>query len=78
MKPVPKPRLSLLETGENIVERSEGVCFMFTGNSENEQKDAESNKNETTADSSKEVVTKETKEENSTLKVEIQETQEKR
>ena len=80
MKPVPKQRRSLLETSENIVIKSE-LCsqeFMFTGNCEDEQKETESNKNKTTVDVSKEVVTEETKEEeNSTSNVEILETESK-
>ena len=76
MKTVPKPRLSFLEKSENIVEKSEGVCFMFTGNGEDKQKETESNKNKTTADASEEVVTEETEEnENPTSNVEIQETE---
>ena len=47
MKPIPKPRQSLLETSENIVVKSEGVCFMFAGNGEDKQKENEPNKNET-------------------------------
>ena len=42
MKPVPKPRLTLSETDENIVVESVGVCFMFTGDGDNEQKQTES------------------------------------
>ena len=60
MKPVPKPRLTLSETDENIVVESEGVCFMFTGDGDNEKKQTESTKNETAAGASKKVVIVET------------------
>ena len=56
--------------------KSEGVCFMFTEDGDNEQKETESNKNETTAGASEKVVTEQTEvEENPTLNVEIQETE---
>ena len=72
MKPIPKPRRSLLETDENTVVKAEGFCFMLTGDGDNEQKETEANKNETTAGASKEVVTDtEKEEENSTSNVEI-------
>ena len=52
MKPIPKIRRSLLETNENNVIKSEVVCYMFAEDSEDKQKENESNKNETTAGAS--------------------------
>ena len=79
-KPVTKPRLSLIETDENTVVKAEGFCFMLTGDGDNEQKETEANKNETTADfrRSTSSVVIETKNEEENLDIqscEIQETE---